>query len=76
MNKALLGKWVWRFAVEDNSPWRTVIRLKYGTEEGGWFTRAPRSSFRSGLWKSISKETVQLKHDNQFELGDRSRIKF
>ena len=34
MKKALLGKWTWRFAVEDNSPWKIVTKLKYGIEAG------------------------------------------
>ena len=39
LNKALLGKWVWRFAVEDNPTWKNVITLKYHIEEGGWFIK-------------------------------------
>ena len=34
-NRALLGKWSWTFVMEDNSMWRNVINLKYGSEEGG-----------------------------------------
>ena len=30
LNRALLGKWAWRFAVEDNSIWRSCINTKYG----------------------------------------------
>ena len=26
-NKALLGKWTWRFAMEENSVWRNIIVL-------------------------------------------------
>ena len=29
LNKALLGKWVWRFAQEDHSSWKRVINTKY-----------------------------------------------
>ena len=76
MNKALLEKWTWRFAAEENAPWKTVIKLKYGTEVGGWFTNAPRGSYGVGLWKEISKESEQLKNDSFFELGDGYRIKF
>ena len=35
VNKALLGKWVWKFAEEENSVWKYVIKLKYHKEEGG-----------------------------------------
>ena len=75
MNEALLGKWAWRFAEEKNSAWKTVIRLKYGSEEGGWFTRIPRESASIGLWKGISKVAAKLKQDYVFELGEGKRIK-
>ena len=32
--KALLGKWKWRFSMEENSVWRNIISLKYGMEDG------------------------------------------
>ena len=35
VNKALLGKWVWKFTEEQNSIWKDVIKLKYHKEEGG-----------------------------------------
>ena len=35
-NEALLGKWLWRFGSEKDVLWRTVIRVKYGSEEGDW----------------------------------------
>ena len=31
-NKALLGKWLWRFGVEENRLWRRVITMKFGEE--------------------------------------------
>lgn len=41
-NKALLGKWKWRFLVEDGSLWKQVLKVKYDfprygvhPEEGG-----------------------------------------
>ena len=76
LNRSLLGKWVWRFAVEDNSTWKDVINLKYHTDEEDWFTRAPRGCFGVGLWKDISKESKQLKQDVRFVVGDGTRISF
>ncbi|RVW69522.1 Aspartic proteinase-like protein 2 [Vitis vinifera] len=35
-NKALLGKWAWRFANEKMALWNQVIGRKYGEEKGGW----------------------------------------
>ena len=34
-NKALLGKWLWRFGVEGTWVWRRVVTLKFGEELGG-----------------------------------------
>ena len=48
-NKALLGKWNWIFAREENSIWRNIISLKYGMEEEGWFSNTPRDSYGVGL---------------------------
>ena len=31
-NKALLGKWLWRFGIEENRLWRRVVALKLGEE--------------------------------------------
>ena len=36
LNKALLGKWGWRFTVERDSLWRRLIVGKFEEEGGGW----------------------------------------
>ena len=33
-NKALRGKWLWRFGVEETRFWRRVVALKFGEEWG------------------------------------------
>ena len=66
MNEALLGKWAWRFAKEENSAWKSVIRLKYRPKDRGWYTRIPRESACTGLWKGISKVAAKLKQDCVF----------
>ncbi|RVW55855.1 Transmembrane emp24 domain-containing protein p24beta3 [Vitis vinifera] len=55
LNKALLCKWSWRFAVEREALWRQVICAKYGEEEGGWRSRVVRGSFGVDLWKAIRR---------------------
>ena len=30
INEALLGKWFWRFGIEEDAFWRRVIEMKYG----------------------------------------------
>lgn len=36
MNKALLGKWLWRFNSEKLHLWHKVIVAKYGVTDMGW----------------------------------------
>uniref|UniRef100_A0A2N9FD38 SMP-LTD domain-containing protein n=1 Tax=Fagus sylvatica TaxID=28930 RepID=A0A2N9FD38_FAGSY len=52
-NRALLGKWLWRFGREENHLWRRVIVAKYGLDMGGWFSLKPRGTHGCGLWKGI-----------------------
>ena len=56
--------------------WKKIITLKYHIEEGGWFTKEPRGSFRVGLWKDISNATKKLKLECYFDIRDGSRVKF
>ena len=35
LNRALLGKWSWRFATDENALWKDFIKIKHGTAEGG-----------------------------------------
>ena len=50
-NGALLGKWVWRFAIERKVIWNQVIRRKYGEERGGWRSCEARRLMESGCGK-------------------------
>ena len=54
MNKALLGKWSWRFANYRNSLWRKVICSKFGESNGGWHSNL-RGGYGTSLWKEIKK---------------------
>ncbi|KAL5557970.1 hypothetical protein UlMin_034181 [Ulmus minor] len=54
-NNALLGKWLWRFPLEQHTLWATVIRSKYGLNREGWDTNLVTvGSFRSP-WKFIAQ---------------------
>ena len=57
LNKALLGKWIWRFAFEKDVLWKKVIGVKYGLEGCGWRSNEVRGPFGVGVWKEILKET-------------------
>ena len=45
LNKALLGKWIWRFAHEKDNLWKKVILVKYGQEGFGWRTNEASGTF-------------------------------
>ena len=38
--------------------WRNIISLKYGMEDGGWFSNTHRGKYGVGLWKDIRKEVI------------------
>lgn len=41
MNKALLGKWLWRLRGEGGSLWIEVVAAQYEVSTGGWETGGP-----------------------------------
>ena len=45
LNKTLLGKWIWRFAFENDNLWKKVIGVKYGQEGFGWRTNEACGAF-------------------------------
>uniref|UniRef100_A0A2N9GHA4 Reverse transcriptase domain-containing protein n=1 Tax=Fagus sylvatica TaxID=28930 RepID=A0A2N9GHA4_FAGSY len=50
-NKALLGKWLWKFGREETHLWRRVIAAKHGLDCGGWMTKKPKGTHGCSLWK-------------------------
>ncbi|RVW90826.1 putative ribonuclease H protein [Vitis vinifera] len=60
LNKALLGKWCWRFTSEQDSLWKQVIVRKFGEEDGGWCSGDSRESHGVGLWKAIRKGWMEF----------------
>ena len=37
--------------MEDNPPWKELIKMKYGLEEGGWFSKVPQGSCGVGRYQ-------------------------
>ena len=75
-NKALLGKWLWRFGVEREAYWRRVIVVKYGSLEGGWMSKASSGPHGVGLWKFIRSRWDTFSEFVSFEVGHSSLIRF
>uniref|UniRef100_A0A2N9FAS9 Reverse transcriptase zinc-binding domain-containing protein n=1 Tax=Fagus sylvatica TaxID=28930 RepID=A0A2N9FAS9_FAGSY len=74
-HKALLGKWLWRYATENESLWRRVIDSKYGSMWGGWCSHSHLSVWSQPLeihkscWNTFSNYISYM-------VGDGSHIKF
>jgi hypothetical protein len=75
-NRALLGKWLWRFSREDNLLWKWVVVAKYGVEGGGWITKPSRDRHGCGLWKSIMMVWDDFWRYTSFEVGLGSKVLF
>ena len=76
LNEALLGKWIWRFAIEKDNLWKKVLLVKYGQEGLGWRTNEVRGTFEVGVWKEILKEANWCWDNIQFKVGKGTKIKF
>ena len=76
LNKALLGKWIWRFAFEKEILWKKVIGVKYDHEGFGWRTNKARGTFGVGVWKEILKETNWCWDNIEFKVGKGTKVNF
>ncbi|RVW54346.1 putative ribonuclease H protein [Vitis vinifera] len=74
--RALLGKWIWRFACEKNNFWNQVITTKYGQEDYGWRPKKVSGAAGVGVWKEIMKESDWCWENLAFIVGKGSKIKF
>ena len=75
-NKALLGKWLWRFGNEREALWRQVIVAKYDSLQGGWSSGEVVGPNGVSLWKNIRKEWTTVSSFLSFEIGDGSMVSF
>ncbi|RVW29823.1 FGGY carbohydrate kinase domain-containing protein [Vitis vinifera] len=76
LNKALLGKWIWRFTVEKDVLWKKVIGVKHGLEGCGWKSKDARGPFGVGVWKEILKEMSWCWNNMKFKVGRGTKIRF
>ena len=74
LNRALLGKWLWRFANDPKCIWRRLICTKYGKEPHGWRPKEAKGPFGVGLWKEILKEAYWVSENWKFKLSNGTRV--
>ena len=75
-NKALLKKWLWRFANENESLWKQIISRKYDLQKGGWCSKGVRNRYGVGVWKAIRNGWENFRTHSRFIVGDGIRVKF
>ena len=75
-NKALLGKWLWRYGADHEALWRRVVDSKYGSQWGGWCSHRVHAPYGVGLWKFIRACWDDFSRHSAFKIGDGSRVKF
>ena len=75
-NQALLGKWLWRFATEQDALWRKVVALKYGISPGNWVSVIGHGPYGISLWKLIRKGWEKFQGYIKFEVGNGNCICF
>ena len=76
LNKALLGKWIWRFVCEEDMFWRKVVGVKYGQLGFGWRTREDSGTFGVGVWREIMKESSWCWSNIEFKVGKGTKVSF
>ncbi|RVW47197.1 putative ribonuclease H protein [Vitis vinifera] len=76
LNKALLGKWIWRYACDKDNLWKQVIKAKYGQEDFGWRPKKAMGAVGVGVWKEIWKESEWCWNNMIFKVGKGNTIRF
>ena len=76
LNKALLGKWVCKFASKPDSIWKRLICSKFGKEDLGWSFSEARGPYGVDFWKDIQKESSWVRENWKLSFGNGTRIKF
>ena len=75
-NRALLGKWLWRYGMDWAALWRQVVAAKYGSSWGDWCPKEVKDSFGVSLWKTIYRGWLSFSKYLFFLVGDGTQVRF
>ena len=71
-----MGKWLWRYGLETDALWRSVIEVKYGNVWGGWCTKKVTNAYGVSLWRFIRGGWLNFSKLLRYDVGDGTRVKF
>jgi hypothetical protein len=74
-NRALMGKWLWRFAMERDALGESWWLLNMSMR-GGWCSKEVGGSFGVGVWKCIRRGCDAFAAHVRYAVGDGSKVLF
>jgi hypothetical protein len=75
-NRALMGKWFLRYALERDALWRKVVDFKYESMKGDWCSKEVGGSFEVGVWKCIRRGWDAFAAHVRYEIENGSKVLF
>lgn len=75
-NTVLLGKWLWRFALEQSSLWTSIIRSRFWLGIEGWNSMHLLHYTHQNPWKGIYQISYLFYPRIKFSLENGSNIRF
>jgi hypothetical protein len=74
-NQALLGKWLWHYAMGREALWRVVVEAKYDSLNRGWCSKEVAGPFGVEVCKHIRRWWDVFSRYIGYEVGDGSKIR-
>lgn len=75
LNHALIVKWNWRFAHEENDLWNAVIIMKFGVKRTD-HQNGENQPWGGAIWKSIEEGWEDTHKNIEYEVGNGKKTKF
>ncbi|CAL1352801.1 unnamed protein product [Linum trigynum] len=75
-NKALICKWLWRFAREQDNWWRELIQIKFAIGATSWKSGGIQGAVRISLWKQITTVNAEFWKFARVKIGMGNNILF